>query len=169
MLTNAMFTTIDAEDYAQVSRHKWRSAKNGRDAQFYAARTTIIDGKRVTLYLHRQLMQPAAGFIVDHINGNTLDNRRCNLRICGYSQNGANAKSRPGASRFKGVTSSKRGRYWRARIVVNRRELHLGLFATEEEAARAYDKAALAAFGEFARLNFPKDPLTNQEEIKPCL
>jgi len=88
---------------------------------------------------------------VDHINGDTLDDRPENLRICTHKQNMRNMKVPEG--RYKGI--SKVGSKWRAKIADEERRLHLGYFNTAEEAAFEYDKAAKAYFGEFARLNFP--------------
>lgn len=104
-------------------------------------------------YLHRILLGISGrgwSVVADHINRDGLDNRRCNLRVATMSQNAANRAAISGkASKFKGV----RGEAGRWMAIANK--LHIGTFATEEEAARAYDKAALAQFGEFARLNFP--------------
>jgi hypothetical protein len=88
--------------------------------------------------------------VVDHINGNGLDNRRCNLRICTPAQNGLNSRPRvDGKSRFKGVFPH--GDRWRAKVGGR----HLGLFDDEVEAAKARDRLARKLHGKFARLNFP--------------
>lgn len=106
--------------------------------------------------LSRLIMRPEDGLVVDHINGNPLDNRRANLRVCTVQQNNWNRKRRPGGrSRFKGVTRGTSG--WIAFIAPNGSQKHLGTFATEEDAARAYDAAAAEAYGQFACLNFPND------------
>lgn len=110
-----------------------------------------------TVVLHRLLMDNPKGLDVDHINGDKADNRRANLRAVTRQQNIRNSgPRRRAASRYKGVTLHKRGK-WNARIVVNGRNLHLGLFVAEEAAAKAYDAAALAHFGEYAWLNFPPE------------
>lgn len=108
--------------------------------------------------LHQLILGPPPdGHLIDHRNGNGLDNRRRNLRFANNSQNMANARksSVPKSSRFKGVHWHKCAKKWCAAVVHHGRRKHLGLFAVEEDAARAYDKAALEHFGEFARLNFP--------------
>jgi hypothetical protein len=92
----------------------------------------------------------------DHINGNGLDNRRCNLRPVTSQQNRANQRKTRGTSQFKGVYLRRRERNWEAAIKVNRRRIYLGTFSSEVEAARAYDAAARHHFGEFAALNFPR-------------
>lgn len=95
--------------------------------------------------------------IVPALSANGLDNRRANLRAATRSQQGANRRDRRGASRFKGVSwSEERGR-WQAHIRVNGKSIGLGRFDEEIEAARAYDKAALSAWGEYASLNLPEE------------
>jgi hypothetical protein len=108
------------------------------------------------LRLSRLIAKAPTGFVVDHINGDPLDNRRANLRICTVQQNNWNRRRRPsGHSRFKGVTLSS-GR-WTAFIAPNGKQVCLGSFPTEEEAALAYDAAARDAYGHFACLNFPPE------------
>jgi hypothetical protein len=103
--------------------------------------------------MHRLL---AAWPLVDHEDGNGLNNQRANLRPATQSQNLANQRKRPGlTSQFKGVRWYGKLTPWRASISIGGRRVHLGSFITEEAAARAYDAAALAEWGEYARLNFP--------------
>lgn len=112
------------------------------------------------LILARLIMNCPKGMVVDHINGNRLDNRKKNLRICTQNQNTKNrVKSPRNKSGFKGVHFFK-SKYplqkpWVAEIVVDRKRISLGYFKTKEEAARAYDIAAEKHFGEFAKFNFP--------------
>jgi hypothetical protein len=114
--------------------------------------------------LHRLLLQAPAEFHVDHRDGDPLNNRLANLRLCTHSQNQANRPAMGGASRFKGVATARGCRNrWRAQIQQQRadgtfRRVCLGQFESEEDAARAYDAAALLKYGEFARLNFPVNP-----------
>lgn len=91
---------------------------------------------------------------VDHINGDTLDNRRCNLRLCRRIQNARNVKKKSGSSQYKGVTWLRWCERWMARITVNYRQIILGYFTDETKAAKAYDEAARKHFGEFAKTNF---------------
>jgi AP2 domain len=92
---------------------------------------------------------------VDHRNGDGLDNQRHNLRPATQPENLANTGSRGGTSRYKGVSWDRRRNKWRAGIMNNRQLYHLGMFTDEDEAARAYDAAAIELQGEFARPNFP--------------
>jgi len=119
------------------------------------------------MLMHRMIMQPPEGMVVDHINGNGLDNRRCNLRICTQEQNARNnAPKGNGASRFKGVFPC--GKKWGAKVTHRKKTHRLGVFADEVEAAKARDRLALKLHGEFARLNFPeiREELERQRKQK---
>ena len=102
--------------------------------------------------LHRLLLSPPDGYEVDHINGNSLDNRRCNLRLCTRQQNNGNQRPRRHSSIYKGVYWNKEHQKWQAKITVNYRNIDLGRYKDEEAAAEAYAKAARRHFGEFACL-----------------
>lgn len=113
-----------------------------------------LNGKQE--YLHRLIMKPTKGQIIDHINGDTLDNCRHNLRICSQSENIMNSKIKGGTSKYKGVSyrpEQKRKKHWRAYIWINDRYVSLGTYLTEKEAAKAYNDAAKKHFGEYAKLN----------------
>lgn len=115
-----------------------------------------VAGKQTVLYLHRVITNAAGGVQVDHRNRNGLDNQRGNLRSADQVQNNANAVKRSGCtSSFKGVAWDKRSGKWVAYINAEGRRVSIGAFRDEEQAARAYDERARAAFGSFARLNFP--------------
>lgn len=152
---------VDDEDYEYLSQFTWRIVGKG-----YVARQTSRreNGKRRygCVYMHREILSAPAGQVVDHVNRNTLDNRRTNLRLCSQRQNLYNTagytklsrSGRPVVSGHKGVSrADSRRNPWSARIRVDGREKHLGVFRTEEEAARAYDAAAAQLHGDFARLN----------------
>lgn len=120
--------------------------------------------------VHRELLQAPRTLHVDHVNGNGLDNRRCNIRLCSRSQNLANANFPKGVSGYRGVRKARNQRNgWMAEIQVNNRRIYLGTFDEREEAARAYDTAAKQYFGPFARLNFPEQNVvpSNGSFFKP--
>ena len=157
-LTHGLYAIVDAEDYEKVSRYKWAALFSQRGDLIYAVRTddTIENGKRRrrTILMHREIMDPPEGMVVDHINHFGLNNRRCNLRTCTQAQNIQNCRPRTdGKSRFIGVFPFHDK--WRATIVCKGKRYYLGLFDDEVEAAKARDRKALELFGEFARLNFP--------------
>jgi len=104
--------------------------------------------------MHRQLIQPPDGYVIDHINGEGLDNRRANLRFATVAQNAWNSKKRNPRSGYKGVCFDKQKHLWRAAIVCHRKRIHLGYFKNKIHAARAYDFAAKKYHKEFASLNF---------------
>lgn len=159
-LNHGKTTLIDDEDYQFISQFKWRS-HNG-----YAHRySRKYEGPPRTIYIHRVLMGLALGDTrqVDHINGDKLDNRRLNLRICTRSQNAMNSsRKRSGSSQYKGVGFYKRDHKWQAQIKINNKLTYLGLFTSEIEAAKAYNKAAKEHFKEFAKLNsIPVERMNN--------
>lgn len=150
-LTQGLVAIVDeAEVDAVLSAGPWHAVRD--KGTWYARRSN-----------HRWYGQPTAmhsvltGWpLVDHVNGNGLDNRRSNLRPATVQQNNRNA-ARPShnTSGFKGVSLYRRTGRWRASITVDGQAMHLGYFDAADEAARAYDAAALHHFGEFARPNFP--------------
>lgn len=152
-LAQGVVSVIDAADAAEVGKSLWRLSVKG-----YAMTDIKTNGKWTSLRLHRLLLDPPLDMQIDHINGDRLDNRRANLRICSHSENQRN--SRPAMtyggkrvfSQYKGVYAS--GSRFRAQIGINWKQVRLGTFDTAEEAALAYDGAAREHFGEFARTNF---------------
>ncbi len=159
-LTRGKYAMVDAADYPWLSEYKWHVVAPGKE---YAGRKQ--QGK--TVYMHREIMQPPLGMMVDHIDGNSLNNCRRNLRNCTNQQNMQNIRKSPRVgSRYKGVYYDKRRRTFSAKICHNGKSYHLGTFATEIEAARAYDRKALELFGEFARLNFP-DAVRQESVARP--
>jgi len=148
------YALVDRDDLHLVEGHTW-SLLRGHTGKLYA----YASG---TVYMHRLIAQTPAGMETDHINGDGLDNRRSNLRHATASQNRANTgkPARPDgsrhSSRFKGVSWDRSRGRWQAKITVNGLCRNLGRYDYEESAAAAYDRAALAAWGEFAYLNFPR-------------
>ncbi|MHC4389402.1 MAG: HNH endonuclease, partial [Planctomycetota bacterium] len=102
------------------------------------------------------LINVPEGYVIDHINGDGLDNRKANLRLATVAQNAWNANKRNPRSGYKGVCFAGEKRLWRAAIVCNRKRIHLGYFRDRTTAAKAYDTAAKRLHGEFASLNFKK-------------
>jgi hypothetical protein len=145
-LNKGKVALVTASDYELLSTFRWRALRVRHT--WYAV--TVTDGKR-EMYMHDFILQADSGQQVDHINGDGLDNRRCNLRPTTHALNQANKRQVWSASKYKGVT--RRGNRWRAYITVAGRFLSLGTFATPEDAARAYDAAARQHFGEFACTN----------------
>lgn len=151
-LTKGKFAIVDAADYEWLSRHKWQALEVG-PGRFYASRAAPGRGR---VAMHREIVKAPPGMLVDHANGNPLNNRRLNLRVCTPAQNCANRRPRPGcASRYKGVAPVGNGKYG-AQIGHQGKVLWLGTFADEIEAAQAYDRKAYELNGEFAYLNFPE-------------
>jgi hypothetical protein len=153
-LTQGKYAIVDPEDYEWLAKYKWFAVRN--DGRFYAVRWA----KNRNVKMHQVIMGTEEGKVIDHINGNGLDNRRANVRFATAQQNGWNKRKQRGnySSKYKGVHWAKKRNQWRARIKCNGRSIHLGRFETEEEAARAYDEKAKELFGEFAWLNFPVRP-----------
>ncbi len=148
-LGKGLFATVDADDYEEVSKYRWFTIRRGRT--LYAARTE--NGR--TVYMHRMLMRPRKGYVVDHIDGNGLNNWRCNLRTCTHAQNQANKAPRGGTSQFTGVYRC--GDKWVAHVNCRRKYYYVGIFDDEVEAAKARDRKAYELHGEYAYLNFPED------------
>ena len=155
LINSDLKAIVSNKDFERVNKYKW----------------LLTDKKYVRrnnskLSLHRFILNAPKNMQVDHINHNTLDNRKQNLRLCTQSQNQMNqARHKKTLSKYKGVDlaewkyKNKVYQYWRARIQINGKPILLGLFKSEIQAARGYDKAAKELFGEFAFINF-------KEEIK---
>ena len=148
-LSNGQFVLVDAADYEWLSQYNWHLCGGG-----YAARCE----KSKRILMHRQIMQPPDGMLVDHIDGNKANNCRSNLRLCTRPENQRNARKERGcASQYKGVFRDKRCNKWFAKYRDRGKYHGLGYFDLEVDAARAYDYAAVLHYGEFARLNFPEE------------
>lgn len=149
--------SIDVADKELIAPYPWRLLR-GHNGKLYAYAQTASG----PVYMHRLIARTPVGRETDHINGDGLDNRRSNLRIATCGQNSANMwkPRRPDgtahSSHFKGVSWDRSRGKWQSKITIDRRCKNLGRYDSEEAAARAYDAAATAAWGPFARLNFPK-------------
>lgn len=145
-------TYVDDEYYEELSKHKWYLHIDG-----YASRRVQKDFIRKTIMMHREIMGVSDRGLhtqVDHINHDKLNNTKENLRICTIRENQRNRpKSKRGESIYKGVCRCSRGKYWRSLIQTQDGRLDLGKFKTQEEAALAYNEAAIKYHGEFAYLN----------------
>ena len=149
-LYHGEITLVDDDIYDYANRFKWHLNGDG----YVVMSVKTVQGWR-SHFLHRLVMHAVPGMEVDHTNQNLLDNRRENLRWCTRSQNCAHKKKKIGClSQYKGVHLDKRRNVWQAYIKVNQRNIFLGLFKNEMEAARIYDKATKQYFGEFALTNF---------------
>lgn len=161
-LTNGYFTVVDATEYERVSRYTWFAQlywrKDGSIKYVYAYHKYRTATGLATWSLHRFITGVSDPLIkVDHWDRYGLNNRRLNLRVANKSQNGGNSnKSIANTSGFKGVSWHEHTKKWVAQICINSKRIHLGLFSTPEAAACVYDAAAIAHFGEFACLNFPR-------------
>lgn len=152
-LGHGIFAKVDDEDYQWLIQWKWCFCKN------YAVRgSKRINGKQKTIYMHREILTPIDGFITDHINRDTLDNRRSNLRRCTKKQNMMNSnKPRRNTSGYKGVSYARNCNKFVAYIKIDGNHHCLGYFSDPVDAARTYDRMAIQQFGQFASINFPNE------------
>ena len=163
-LTQGQFTLVDDEDFEWLNIFKWRimNRKNGGYAvtkgSYAAIKGSLATNNPIkkTILMHRVITNCSQGMDVDHINHDTLDNQRHNLRICTHAENMQNQKVQSNrTNQFKGVCCLEKNNKWVAAICLKGKRMHLGCFGDEKDAAKAYDKKAKELFGEFACLNFP--------------
>ena len=161
-LTRGKSAIVDASDYDWINQWKWCADKSKNI--WYSHRTIynkeiIGKGRFVKVRMHRLIIGAAKGEIVDHINGNGIDNRRENLQICSHSDNIQKGHHRPNQYGYLGVSYSEDCtiRHWKARISNNGKRYELGHFLTSKDAAKAYDEEATRIHGATAKLNFPKE------------
>lgn len=144
-LANGSVALVDDENYEYLSTFKWSQSGGGY------ARTVIA---RKPYYMHKMVMMCGSDDMVDHIDGNKLNNQKFNLRKCTQLENSRNRKlDKRNKSGYKGVSWYTRNGMWRANISINSKVITLGLFSDPKEAAMAYDIAAITHFGEFAKTN----------------
>jgi hypothetical protein len=146
-LTKGHYAIIDDEDYPLVSQYKWHFSMG------YA----LSQKDKERFRMHRLITNAPDGMEVDHINGNRLDNRKDNLRICTRMENAWNVPKQHPTNTYKGVTISRKSGRWRAQINYNNGNIALGTYDTDLIAAVAYDHACREYFGEYAKPNFPED------------
>ena len=153
-LTQGQNAIVDVGDFEWLSQWNWLAMWAHGARSFYAERnrTPDLDCR----YMHRLILGCSPGELGDHINCNSLDNRRCNLRKCTGTENRQNRRiNRNNTSGYRGVAYSKEQRKWVAYLRGSTERIFLGYFETPEAAALARDDAARIHFGIYAKLNFP--------------
>lgn len=158
--TKPLFALVDDDVHDRVFGSKRYATRRKSQAYPYVYRFVEANGSKTCERLHRHILGVIDGIdltgkVIDHINGDPLDNRRENLRVCVDRQNLRNQSMRrvQKTSAYKGVSQSKNHRRWRASIFVDYKRVHIGYFDTPEQAAEAYDNAARSMHGEYARTN----------------
>lgn len=165
-LTQGKVALVDDEDYERVAKYRWYAQGEKNRTKWYALRGQWNGVEQVPVRMHTFIMRAVRGTIIDHLNGDTLDNRKENLRACTNSQNTKNrGKQKNNTSGYKGVFAW--GNRWRAKIQSDGVVIHLGAFDIKEDAARAYDREAFVKHGAFAKLNFPDERPTVAEPRIP--
>jgi hypothetical protein len=153
-LTQGKVALVDDEDYERLNKYKWHAHKHRNN--FYAYRNTPREnGKQTNMIMHRVVLGISDRSMVDHRDGDGLNNQKYNLRPCTNSQNMCNAVAhKRNPSGYKGVTINKRRGRYHARITHNYHLIYLGYFSDPIDAALAYSVAAILLHGEFARTSF---------------
>jgi len=142
---------VDKEDYDELNKYVWRKA-NGRGTTYAYRNEKERPGIFKRVMMHRAIMKTPKGLVVDHVNHNGLDNRKCNLRNCTYTENLLNSNKKIMASSgYMGV--HKLRDKWMARIQFENITYRLGYFKNKVDAAMAYNEKAREFFGKYARLN----------------
>ena len=157
-LTQGKVALVDDEDYEWLNVFKWHASRGNNT--FYARRHIVVNGKWKKQNMQADVMgEQNLGIMIDHIDGNGLNNQSSNLRSCTAQENQMNRRKsdRNFSSMYKGVSWFKRTKRWMAYIKINQKRYYLGYFDIEEDAAKAYDVSAIERFGEFAKLNFPQN------------
>lgn len=155
---NGLRAFVDDEDFELVDKFTWYCEPHGRTFRSYMAKDRNIDGKRTRkkIFLHRFILKAEKGQIIDHVDGNALNNQKSNLRFCTHSQNIMNGPRRIGSSsKFLGVSRRqfKNSLKWKTQYQLNGKNHYVGVYESEKEAALVYNVCASFAFREFARLN----------------
>jgi hypothetical protein len=146
-LSQGKVAIVDDSDFVYLSQYKWCAFKHRHT--WYAVRNFTVDGKRRHVRMHRMILNVEAAVLVDHRDGDGLNNQRYNLRACTNSQNQQNRRTITSKSGYKGVWWDRSCGKWEAKIG----KKNLGKYSSPELAGMAYDKAARKLFGEFAATN----------------
>lgn len=152
-LTQGQTTLVDAADWDAVKDLRWYASRVR--TLFYPQ--AHVSGRKSPVRMHQFIFPATHPLMIDHVNGDGTDNRRRNLRVVTHTQNQQNMRPQRGTSSYKGVCWNSYSGKWQAYINASKRTQYLGRFTDEREAARAYDRAARALFGDHARLNFPEE------------
>ena len=163
-LTQGKFALVDDEDYnAVVSKGRWSAQKVSGGRNYYAQR-------QGGLMMHRLIMDAPKDMVVDHINGDGLDNRRENLRLATRQQNAINTNHGWGKAKYVGVSWDERMGKWKTQVHLRDPNTgrivphHLGYFDSEIEAARAHDRKRRELFRDFAKPNVPAESLPEEDQ-----
>jgi hypothetical protein len=153
-LTQDKYAIVDDSDYVFLNKNKWcLNSRPGRKLSYAKRAITLENGKQKFISMHSLLIDTPKGMVVDHIDGDGLNNQRKNLRICSHTQNTRNASlSKRNKSGSKGIFWNKTNNKWKVSIGVDKKLLHIGYFINKEEAQKAYRNASLIYHKEFSRI-----------------
>lgn len=158
-LTRGKVALVDDDVYGYLMQWKWFAVKPSKSGDIFYAVRNLRGRGRGSEYMHHAVLkyyktEIPEGEEIDHINLNALDNRISNLRVCSHQQNNFNKRSyKNSSSKFKGVSWEAWTGRWKAQIMFGGKQINLGRYDTEEEAAKAYNAKAENLFGKFARRN----------------
>ena len=153
LIIHGFSVVIDDEDKNAISNYNWQVNDYSSERIYFYVYKRENQNKRKKIYLHRFIMKAVGGNIVDHINGNTLDCRKINMRITDRTGNARNSRiGKNNISGYKGVSWAKNARKWRVRIMFENKYKHIGYFETKEEAYSSYCESSKKYHGEFGRV-----------------
>ncbi len=161
-LSKGRHAIVDPDDYDRLSRNRWYVSKGRNTCYAIRGQWSPEKKRRLTISMHREVVDIPDGMYVDHINHNGLDNRKANLRPAKPDQNARHTlyPKRNTSSKYRGVWYNKKKRRWRAVIGINNTRKTIGNYREEIDAAKAYDEEARKHYGEFAVLNFPESRMS---------